>query len=100
MSILRIHLDRWAEDLYRLAGGDLARLDLLPRLRRLLGVIITLVGLSICSLAFSAILLVISATLSWSPGILVGAALFLVGDILLNVSRLTAMLGKLWAGGY
>ena|SRR5215831_6949069 len=88
-------LDRWAEGLYRSAGCDPARLDPLPRLRRVLGVMIALVELSICCLAFSAVLLVTSVALSWSPGILVGAALFLLGDMLLVVSLFTAMLGKL-----
>jgi hypothetical protein len=61
---------------------------------------IALVGLSISSLAFSAVLLVISAAVSWAPGILVGAALFLLGDVLLVASLFTAMLGKIWEDGY
>src|SRR5690348_14216572 len=88
-------LDRWAGDLYRTAGGDPARLDLLPRLRHLLGVTIALTGLSLCCLALSAALLVIAALLSWLPGILVGAALFLLGDVLLVASLFTLMIGRL-----
>jgi hypothetical protein len=93
-------LDQWAETLYRSVDGDPSRLELLPRLRRLLGILILIIGAGVASLAHSVTIVLPSVAFSWAPGIFIGAGLCALGALLLVGALFIGGLGVVWEDGY